>query len=64
MPDKPLFAHDYTKENVELVRQTCLLRSSGLFVLLTINEFLAKSINKILNWIGHVITQIIESAGG
>lgn len=24
MPEKPLFAYDYTKENVELVRQTCL----------------------------------------
>jgi hypothetical protein len=24
LPEKPLFAYDYTKENVELVRQTCL----------------------------------------
>lgn len=24
MPDKPSFAYDYKKENVELVRQTCL----------------------------------------
>ena len=24
MPEKPSFAYDYKKENVELVRQTCL----------------------------------------
>ena len=30
MPEKPLFAHDYTKENVELVRQTCLYVSTKL----------------------------------
>jgi hypothetical protein len=30
MPEKPSFAHDYTKENVELVRQTCLYVSTKL----------------------------------
>lgn len=30
MPEKPLFAYDYTKENVELVRQTCLSVSTKL----------------------------------
>jgi len=30
MPEKPLFAYDYTKENVELVRQTCLYVSTKL----------------------------------
>jgi hypothetical protein len=30
MPEKPLFANDYTKENVELVRQTCLYVSTKL----------------------------------
>jgi len=30
MPEKPLFAHDYTKENVELVRQNCLYVSTKL----------------------------------
>jgi len=30
MPEKPLFAHDYTKENVELVRRTCLYVSTKL----------------------------------
>ena len=30
MPEKPLFAQDYTKENVELVRQTCLYVSTKL----------------------------------
>ncbi len=30
MPEKPLFAHDYTKENVELVHQTCLYVSTKL----------------------------------
>lgn len=28
MSEKPLFAHDYTKDNVELVRQTCLYAST------------------------------------
>jgi hypothetical protein len=30
MPEKPSFAHDYTKENVESVRQTCLYVSTKL----------------------------------
>ena len=30
MPKKPLFANDYTKEDVELVRQTCLYVSTKL----------------------------------
>lgn len=30
MPEKPLFAYDYTKENVALVRQTCLYVSTKL----------------------------------
>ena len=30
MPEKPLFAHDYTKDNVELVRRTCLYVSTKL----------------------------------
>jgi hypothetical protein len=30
MAEKPLFAHDYIKENVELVRQTCLYVSTKL----------------------------------
>ncbi|RLC03936.1 MAG: hypothetical protein DRH90_10005 [Deltaproteobacteria bacterium] len=30
MPEKPLFAYDYQKENVELVRQTCLYVSTKL----------------------------------
>ena len=30
MPEKPLFAHEYRKENVELVRQTCLYVSTKL----------------------------------
>jgi hypothetical protein len=30
MPEKPLLANDYSKENVELVRQTCLYVSTKL----------------------------------